>query len=290
MLCAATGATAEETKTPATSAQRPTESPLEKGLVLWLDARDLTGTQIQLWLDKSPKQHHAKGVNGPKILSDGSGLVRFGEGAASPLTTPALSEGRRDFTVFVVARRTEEQAGGGTWQRLLSPSMIQGVDQKDYALSFSLPPKDGKGGAFPLAVFSRVFRNVDSVPLTIGANLNNRLQADIAELLIYNRSFDEAAEYEAVMEYLTHKWSARAHRGEENWIRTDPFPDALVQSNDALPLIDQANAGHWQRYEPLSDEFNGTALDTTKWWDHNPEWYGRAPALFIPDNIALKDG
>jgi hypothetical protein len=39
-----------------------------------------------------------------------------------------------------------------------------------------------------------------------------------------------------------------------------------------------------------SDEFNGNTLDATKWWVHNPDWYDRGPAMYLPENIAMKDG
>ncbi|UJH66853.1 family 16 glycosylhydrolase [Allomuricauda sp. SCSIO 65647] len=53
------------------------------------------------------------------------------------------------------------------------------------------------------------------------------------------------------------------------------------------PLADTKN---W-KYEPtISDEFNGSQFDTIKWYDTNPTWIGRAPSLFRPSNVALKDG
>ena len=40
----------------------------------------------------------------------------------------------------------------------------------------------------------------------------------------------------------------------------------------------------------LSDEFNGDALDAEKWFDFNPAWRGRKPALFSRRNVAVADG
>ena len=40
----------------------------------------------------------------------------------------------------------------------------------------------------------------------------------------------------------------------------------------------------------LSDEFNGTELDTEKWFDFNPAWRGRKPALFSRKNVKVADG
>lgn len=59
---------------------------------------------------------------------------------------------------------------------------------------------------------------------------------------------------------------------------------------ESLPLSDPANVGGWQRYEPLSDEFEAKALDSSKWWPRNPGWKGREPALFMEHNVAVRDG
>ena len=46
----------------------------------------------------------------------------------------------------------------------------------------------------------------------------------------------------------------------------------------------------WKPNPEFSDEFNGAALDTAKWDDHNPTWEGRPPGWFNPKNVAVKDG
>ena len=46
----------------------------------------------------------------------------------------------------------------------------------------------------------------------------------------------------------------------------------------------------WGRDERFSDEFDGDALDTTKWFDHHPYWEGRPPAKFMPYTVSVKDG
>jgi beta-glucanase (GH16 family) len=40
----------------------------------------------------------------------------------------------------------------------------------------------------------------------------------------------------------------------------------------------------------LPDEFDGVALDTEKWWDHNPGWLGRQPGFFYTGNVTVSDG
>jgi len=40
----------------------------------------------------------------------------------------------------------------------------------------------------------------------------------------------------------------------------------------------------------FSDEFNASSLDTVKWWDHNPEWKGKFPSIFMPRNVSLAGG
>lgn len=63
-----------------------------------------------------------------------------------------------------------------------------------------------------------------------------------------------------------------------------------------LPMILLAGAsgppehGTWEPITALTDEFNSNLLDNTKWHDHNPAWKGRKPALFLPENVSVKDG
>lgn len=76
----------------------------------------------------------------------------------------------------------------------------------------------------------------------------------------------------------------------ENWVRVGDLGSKPLRSTDALPLSDQANAGHWRAYEPMSDEFATDALDPNKWWPRNPDWLGRKPAYFEPTNVKVSDG
>ena len=53
-------------------------------------------------------------------------------------------------------------------------------------------------------------------------------------------------------------------------------------------------------YEKMSDEFNGTGLDRSKWWilgeeingtrEYRNKWKGRAPGQFVGHNVFLDNG
>ncbi len=73
-------------------------------------------------------------------------------------------------------------------------------------------------------------------------------------------------------------------------LKPDMPAEAVTRVNDDFPLSDQTNASGWTRYEPLWDEFDGDALDATKWWDTNPGWLGRQPAFFWNHNVEVRDG
>lgn len=55
------------------------------------------------------------------------------------------------------------------------------------------------------------------------------------------------------------------------------------------PTVSENMEG-WVYNEELSDEFEGNALDTTKWYDHNPTWLGRQPSLFRRENVRVENG
>ena len=50
---------------------------------------------------------------------------------------------------------------------------------------------------------------------------------------------------------------------------------AAVSADDPLPLTDSTNQGQWIFFEPLSDEFEGSVVDTSKW--QPTSWDGRKP-------------
>jgi hypothetical protein len=48
--------------------------------------------------------------------------------------------------------------------------------------------------------------------------------------------------------------------------------------------------GMWEPYAPMTDEFNGSALDESRWHPRNPGWLGRQPAFFNPKNVSVREG
>ena len=63
---------------------------------------------------------------------------------------------------------------------------------------------------------------------------------------------------------------------------------ALIGAQPAPPVCPMGDG--WVFDAEFSDEFNGQSLDGSKWWDFNPEWYGRKPAYFARENVAVQDG
>ncbi len=63
-----------------------------------------------------------------------------------------------------------------------------------------------------------------------------------------------------------------------------------------FPLSDSLNLGGWILNPHVSDEFNDSLLDRSKWWilgengDYRNKWKGRAPGQFAAHNVRLEDG
>ena len=76
----------------------------------------------------------------------------------------------------------------------------------------------------------------------------------------------------------------------QSWVKSGELGAVPERISDALPLSDQANAGNWAKYEIMSDEFDGTQLDSSKWYPRNPGWLGRQPAYFYPGNVTVSGG
>lgn len=73
------------------------------------------------------------------------------------------------------------------------------------------------------------------------------------------------------------------------------FATAASAQPSFPPREDPKPVGNvWKQVPLLSDEFDGSTLDHTKWQDdptaNGWTWYGRAPGLFRAENVKLKDG
>ena len=74
------------------------------------------------------------------------------------------------------------------------------------------------------------------------------------------------------------------------WNLKGPLGETPKRITDAYPLSDQQNQGKWVKFEPMSDEFEGTELDRNKWVLGIQGWKGRQPALFSDKNVTVSDG
>ncbi|WP_228551483.1 family 16 glycosylhydrolase [Paenibacillus sp. B01] len=66
-----------------------------------------------------------------------------------------------------------------------------------------------------------------------------------------------------------------------------------IQSSQAAvawPASDPGNTGGWIVNETFSDEFNGSSLNTTKWFNEHTYWSGRNPSQFDPSNVWISNG
>ena len=60
--------------------------------------------------------------------------------------------------------------------------------------------------------------------------------------------------------------------------------------HSAVLHADPPKGAKWVSIPELTDEFEGTNLDSKKWHDHNPGWKGRAPGYFSKKNVSVHDG
>lgn len=66
-------------------------------------------------------------------------------------------------------------------------------------------------------------------------------------------------------------------------------------AGQVTPASDPANKDGWILNQELSDEFEGSELDTAKWFIQGAQgdyyiWKGRAPSQFAPHNVRVEDG
>ena len=69
----------------------------------------------------------------------------------------------------------------------------------------------------------------------------------------------------------------------------------IDNSEKVYPFSDLKNKEGWVLNEEISDEFEGTSIDTTKWFVEGQNgdyyiWKGRAPSQFVPHNVSVSNG
>ena len=66
------------------------------------------------------------------------------------------------------------------------------------------------------------------------------------------------------------------------YAQVGPF---FEEGEDPKPSV-----ANWQLVKGMSDEFNGTKVDQKKWQISGQGWIGRAPGLFVANNVSVDDG
>ena len=69
----------------------------------------------------------------------------------------------------------------------------------------------------------------------------------------------------------------------------------LEETSEFYPASDPNNIGGWVLNNTISDEFEGSSLDTNKWFIEGQNgdyyiWKGRPPSQFVPHNVIVEDG
>lgn len=282
------------------------DAPSREGLVLWLDASDRDSLElgpdgaVARWEDKSPRAVEARAGGGGKgaarLVEDalnGRPAVRFD--GASWFDVPALRDTKGPATVLTVSQRSAGQVSEVKWQRLVSSWDERAQEERlppGFCVTADEPGVPGGPGPYEARIGDEHLTDVFIGPLRIGANRRGGgwFSGDIAEILIYDRAFLSEDALLLALEYLQAKWGARIAREDKGWTRVGLLGETPERITDAFPLSDQKNEGGWVRYEPMSDEFDGDALDAAKWSPIHPRWKGRQPALFWDRNVRVAEG
>lgn len=278
--------------------------PSTSGLQVWFDASDSgtltlnTNGQLLKWRDKSGNGHDAANnspASSPQVvLSMGNrAVVRFCGGEYLQLSG-AIRHQSGPLTVFIVSQRLASQSSGQQWQRLVSSSnsATNADDSRAPNICFLALP-DGSPKPYSPRVEELEFSDALPMATVIGRSARgpiNFFDGDIAEILIYDRSFVSEDESRTILEYLQNKWGARMASEDNGWTRVGLLPNPPKRVNDIYPLSDQANKGHWVKNDELSDEFEGASLDTSKWQTAYPGYRGRPPSRFSPKNVSVSGG
>lgn len=273
-------------------------APPTRGLVLRLDPSDRSTIEtdatgrVTRWRDKSSGHRDAvpATTRSPVLLPDvfqGRPALRFSGKEA--LRVPALADSPGNLTIFTVYQRPADQASDKKWQRVLS--CWDGKSDGDHRTpSFAVTMSDA--GSLPPTVRCDLLANRHRGEVWIGGNMKYRggsFRGDIAEILIYDFGFLVDEQVQEVRRYLREKWGV-PENPDEAWTRVGILPAPPNRATDKLPLSDQENKDNWEPYKPLWDEFDGKQLAASKWWDHNPRWYGRAPSRYLAGNVRVSDG
>jgi len=273
--------------------------PNMTGLIAWLDASrdgavqaDKTGRVIA-WRDRTELHHDlmpGTGSAGPERVEEdinGRPALRF-DGNASLARAAPLRSGRDSVTVIAVWKPLPDRAD--------NRPVCLATSLADRSVALERPPNFQVVGKASTAQQLISFTEQSDVPIgrIIIGGPASPVQADIGEVLVYDRAFLSEGERQITMNYLARKWGAEVP--ESGWTRKGDLGKTPVRVTDALPLSDQENRGKWRLDPAFSDAFKGDALDETKWRIFSPEtrlpsdWLGREPALFVRQNVAIKDG
>lgn len=276
----------------------PSRTPPANGLVLWLDASNASSLEVRpdgsvaSWKDlRNGRIGECRGR--PRVVNggmNGLNVIRFGEGdTVSGCDFPAWNDVEAPISLFIVWRRTPEQASDQQWQRLVACETPD--RKKGFCLTGSMK---GGGEAVKPVLYTVSHVTAPALPFSIGSGAppaaNNPLRADVAEILVYNRRFDDAEEFHRIEARLLAKWGCEVDPASQGWLRPSNVLPEVACSRPDLPLHDQSNRGGWTVYAPWTDEFNRPGLDETRWYDHNPDWHGRAPARYLPRNVSVTNG
>ncbi|WP_370449465.1 family 16 glycosylhydrolase, partial [Aquimarina sp. BL5] len=76
----------------------------------------------------------------------------------------------------------------------------------------------------------------------------------------------------------------------KNYVDSVDITTRVKRTTDLFPLSDQNNKERWKLLKAYSDEFDGSSINSDKWYDYNPKWKGRQPTFFHKSNVALENG
>lgn len=89
--------------------------------------------------------------------------------------------------------------------------------------------------------------------------------------------------------------SCEQKKEEESVVQEEIVGKEPIKASKFYPYSDLENIGGWVLNEDISDEFEGTTIDTTKWFVEGQNgdyyiWKGRAPSQYAPHNVIVENG